>query len=63
MDEIKLGMAVTDTQTGFSGITTARIEYLHGDKQFLVEKLKNDGDGVVSEWVRADRLYAAESKK
>ena len=34
---IKLGQAVTDNVTGFTGIVTARAEYLHGTPRALVE--------------------------
>lgn len=36
---IKLGSVVTDTTTGYTGVVTARAEYLHESPRVLVEAI------------------------
>ena len=54
---VKLGDRVVDTLTGFSGVVTARTEYIYGCVQLLVvpRELK---DGVPSEgqWIDEQRF-------
>ena len=34
---ISLGQTVRDSVTGFSGVTTIKVEHLHGSTRFVVE--------------------------
>lgn len=55
---IKLGDRVYDRITGFAGITTGRIEYINGCRQFLVkpERLNKDGQIVDGVWLDEQHL-------
>lgn len=59
---LDLGQRVKDTVTGFSGVITARCEYLTGCIQYSVtaEKLEN-GDSRQN-WFDEDRLVALKGK-
>lgn len=45
---IKLGMEVKDIETGFTGIATARAEYLYNPPQILLEGIDTTGRPI--EW-------------
>jgi hypothetical protein len=50
--EPKLGQFVQDKVTGFAGVVTARVEYLDGVTQCLVQpRVKADGEFVEAQWV------------
>jgi len=52
-EKIKLGDLVTDSVTGVIGTATARIEYLHGESQVLIEY---QADGRACEkWITESR--------
>lgn len=54
---IRLGDIVVDEVTGFSGMATARIEYLTGCVQYKVQPMGLfEGKIVESEWLDAQRL-------
>lgn len=57
---IKLGTRATDSLTGFSGIVTARAEYLYGCPRLFIESTKQDGTRTDGLWFDEPRL-AAES--
>lgn len=46
-----LGASVIDTITGFKGIATAKIEYLHGNTQYEVTPMYVEGKDSGSKWV------------
>jgi hypothetical protein len=59
---VKLGDKVTDSLTGFTGIATARTEYLYGCVRILVEPTElRDGKPVEGQYFDEQRL-AADSK-
>jgi hypothetical protein len=55
---IDLGTYVTDRQTGFGGIATARTEYMYGCVRILVEptELTEEGKLPKGEWFDEPRL-------
>lgn len=54
---IKLGDKVRDKVTGFTGIATARIEYLHGCVQIeIMPPVDKDGKKVDGIWIDDPRL-------
>lgn len=57
MTRISLGCRVTDTINGFAGLTTGRIEYLNGCRQFLVKPEGLDKDGKVQDGIWIDEQY------
>jgi hypothetical protein len=58
MTKISIGCRVTDTINGFTGLTTGRLEYLNGCRQFLVkpEKLNKDGKPEEGIWIDEQNL-------
>jgi hypothetical protein len=58
---VKLGMKVTDGMTGFSGIATARTEYLNGCVSVHVEpdRLGEKGEILEGKWFDEQRLDGA----
>jgi hypothetical protein len=56
--KISLGCRVTDIINGFSGLTTGRLEYLNGCRQFLVkpESLDKDGKPIDGIWIDEQNL-------
>ena len=57
MTKISLGCRVTDTINGFTGLTTGRLEYLNGCRQFLVKPEALDKDGKPQEGIWIDEQY------
>lgn len=53
-EDVQLGRTYRDTITGFEGVATAKVEYLHGTTKFLVE-----GPGDVHNKIR-DGYFDAE---
>lgn len=53
---IELGSKVCDKITGFEGIVTARIHYLHGTDRYCVERLSVDDGRTMEAWLEAPRL-------
>lgn len=51
---MEIGSKAVDRITGFSGTVTARIEYMGGDVQFLVENAFDCK--LQGEWFRESRL-------
>lgn len=48
---------VKDTLTGFEGVVIARIDYLNGTKQCLVQpRILDDGKMLNGKWIDEDRL-------
>ncbi len=62
--EIKLGDKAKDALTGFTGIVTARCDYLTGCVQFKVtpKSLSKDGKPDDGEWFDESRLVASQWK-
>lgn len=59
MSKVELGKAYTDTISGFTGIATARAEYLHDtDSVRLSSRELVDGEAK-SEWFSVGRLKEA----
>lgn len=60
--KIKLGSAVKDGVTGFSGIVTGRAEYLTGCVQYLVtpQRLTSEGGIPAGAWLDESRLTQSE---
>ncbi len=60
MDGFKfsLGVTVKDSITGMTGLVIARVDYLHGTAQFLIQKkeLNKDGEMADSHWLIESRL-------
>ena len=58
MTAITIGCRVTDTINGFTGLTTGRLEYLNGCRQFLVkpERLNKDGKPEEGIWIDEQNL-------
>ncbi len=54
-EQIKLGTKVKDTITGFTGLVTARVEYIDQPPTVRVEALVN-----VSEWLVETRVAAVQ---
>lgn len=52
---MNLGDTVKDTVTGFVGVATGRVEYLHGTPRWLVERLDKDGK-LQCEWFDEERI-------
>lgn len=46
-----LGASVIDTITGFKGIATAKIEYLHGTTQYEVTPMYVEGKDGGTKWI------------
>ena len=55
---IVLGAKVQDCVTGFTGIATARAEYLHDSPSVRVEAFCGDGGKPVEQWISESRLDA-----
>ena len=54
---IKLGQKVQDKVTGFTGVATARIEYINGCVQYCVKpKVGADGKMVEGEYLDQQQL-------
>lgn len=57
MSEIKLGNKVRDKVTGFTGIATAKIEYINGCIQYCVKpKVAKDNTMSEGEYIDIDEL-------
>ncbi len=61
MTQIRTGDKVVDTVTGFKGIVTARVEYLHDIPQVLVQptELSDVGQMIESKWITETRVISA----
>jgi hypothetical protein len=58
-EKIKLGQRVRDVVTGFTGIATARVEYISGCLQYCVQPpVAGDGKFPASEYIDHQRLEA-----
>lgn len=53
--KIVFGRKYLDSQTGFEGIATARVEYWKNAEEILLETLDNEGR-ILKEWVETARL-------
>jgi hypothetical protein len=55
---VQLGQKVVDCLTGFTGVATAKTEYLYGCVRVLVEptELSTDGKPVEGIWLDEQRL-------
>jgi hypothetical protein len=61
---VALGSKVTDSITGFSGIATARTEYLYGCVRVCIEPGRlRDGKPIESQWFDEQRLSATSKAK
>lgn len=61
---VKLGDKVTDAVTGFTGIATARTEFLHGCVRICVEAAGlHDGKAIEPQWFDEQRLTAQSEAK
>lgn len=57
--KVDLGTEVTDQITGFKGMVTARVQYITGCNQYLVQpRVKETGDFVESCWFDEDRVLS-----
>ena len=58
MTKVSIGCRVTDIINGFTGLTTGRLEYLNGCRQFLVkpEGLDKDGKPIEGIWIDEQTL-------
>lgn len=55
--KISLGLKVVDTVTGFTGIATAKVEYINGCIQFCVQpEIDKDGKLPSGEYIDHQRL-------
>lgn len=63
MFRFELGGVVKDIVTGFSGVITARAEYLTGCMQYSVTSKTLQSGNVISGWFDEDRLKATGGKK
>lgn len=62
-ESIKLGSKVRDKVTGFTGIATARVEYLHGCVQIeIMPPVDKDNKKPDSIYIDEPRLEAIEEK-
>jgi hypothetical protein len=64
MEKIQFGWLVKDSITGFTGIATARCEYMTGNTQIMVEAtaLAADGKKIDGEWFLEPRLTILEKR-
>jgi hypothetical protein len=53
--EVSFGAAAHDTLTGVKGKVTAKVEYMAGSNQVLIEGIDSTGRKF-EEWVMLDRL-------
>ncbi len=62
--KVTLGKKYKDNITGYTGVATARSEYLYGCVRVLLEatKLKKDGDFITDYWVDEARLVAVKGR-
>ena len=62
--KVVLGKKYKDSITGFTGIASARSEYLYGCVRVLIEatRLKKDGDFLPDAWFDEPRLIAVKGK-
>lgn len=63
MTKVNIGDAVKDEVSGFSGIATARAEYLHGVPKVLITPVNREC--VIypaEEWINEDRLIVIDKK-
>jgi len=61
--KIEMGKKVKDSITGFSGIVTARAEYITGCRQYTVTPKAKDNKHADSYWFDEDRLVGSVKKK
>lgn len=54
MFKFSLKQKVKDSLTGFEGMITARVDYLHEESQYYVESKEN------SKWIVEERLEVVE---
>lgn len=52
---LTFGMAVKDVHTYFSGVLTAKAEYIDGEVRYQIERVNRDGNLQV-EWFNAKRV-------
>lgn len=57
--QFELGIRMSDTVTGFTGIITARCEYLAGSPSYCLESMENNKP--VAEWFIENRLRKCDS--
>lgn len=57
---IKMGMAVCDTVTQFTGFVTARAQYITGCEQVLVQPTLKDREFREARWFDEPRLQPVE---
>lgn len=57
---MELGKSAKCIVTGFTGTVTAKIEYLYGDTQYLLETPSHDAKEVKSMWVTHNRCSPLE---
>ena len=54
--KIELGNKVKDKITEFTGIATAKIEYINGTVKYLVEPKCKEGEIMSGEYIEKERL-------
>ncbi len=62
---IKLGSRVRDNITGFTGIATGKVEFLHGCTRILIEpeKLEDNGKPVEGQYFDEQRVEVVKDKE
>lgn len=59
-----LGKKVKDSVTGLTGIATARIEYMNGCVQYMIQpKVVKDGVPAKAEWYDAQQVKLVATKR
>ena len=56
---VELGKSYTDSVTGYTGVATARVVYLHEDPRVELEGGPHDGKPVAAKWFTECRLVQA----
>jgi hypothetical protein len=59
---VKLGQIVRDQITDITGVVTARVEYLTGCEQVLVQPKAKDNSYIESRWFDEDRVVIVDEK-
>jgi hypothetical protein len=59
---VKLGQMVRDQITDITGVVTARVEYLTGCEQVLVQPKSKDNSYIESRWFDEDRVVIVDEK-
>lgn len=57
---MKLGQTLRCKVTGFTGVATAKIEYLNGCTQFCLKRKWTEGKMPEGEWVDIEQLEAVD---